>query len=151
MVYTVGETARLLNVAPSTLRFYDKEGLLPFIERSGGGIRLFKEEDLEFIRIINCLKKTGMSLKDIREFIKMTMDGDRTIDDRLHLFFKQRETVQKQLEELKNTLDTIEYKCWYYETAKKAGTTRAVEEMPENDIPERFKRVRENLSGKNIK
>ena len=66
MFYTIGEMAQRLNVAPSTLRYYDKEGLLPFVERSSGGIRMFKEEDMEWLRVLGCLKKAGMSLKEIK-------------------------------------------------------------------------------------
>ncbi len=65
MLYTVGEMAKKLGVAPSTLRFYDKEGLLPFVERSGGGMRVFKDEDFEWLQVIGCLKKAGMKLCDI--------------------------------------------------------------------------------------
>ena len=62
MFYTIGEMAQRLNVAPSTLRYYDKEGLLPFVERSSGGIRMFKDEDMEWLRLLGCLKKAGMPL-----------------------------------------------------------------------------------------
>jgi len=57
MLYTVGEMAKRLGIAPSTLRFYDKEGLLPFVERSSGGMRMFKDSDYEWLQIIECLKK----------------------------------------------------------------------------------------------
>lgn len=59
MLYTVSEMAKKLNIAPSTLRYYDKEGLLPFVERSNGGIRMFKDSDFEWLSIIECLKKQG--------------------------------------------------------------------------------------------
>ena len=67
MVYTVGEMAKKIGVAPSTLRYYDKEGLLPFVERSGGGMRMFMDSDLDWLRIIECLKRTGMPIKEIRQ------------------------------------------------------------------------------------
>ena len=57
MMYTVGEMAKLLGVPASTLRYYDKEGLLPFVERSPGGMRMFQEKDYEWLQIIGCLKK----------------------------------------------------------------------------------------------
>ena len=66
MVYTVGEMAKLLGITASTLRYYDKEGLLPFVERSSGGIRMFQESDFEWLQVIGCMKKAGMSIKDIR-------------------------------------------------------------------------------------
>lgn len=66
MVYTVGEMAKKLDVPASTLRYYDKEGLLPFVERSSGGIRMFQESDFEWLQVIGCMKKAGMSIRDIR-------------------------------------------------------------------------------------
>lgn len=63
MPYTIGEVAKKMNVAPSTLRYYDKEGLLPFVERSSGGIRMFKESDFEWLSIIECLKKADIPEK----------------------------------------------------------------------------------------
>ena len=59
MYYTVGEIAKILNVTPHTLRYYDKEGLLPFVERSDSGIRMLKDSDFEWLHIIECLKKNG--------------------------------------------------------------------------------------------
>ncbi len=58
MTYTVGQMAKMLGLAGSTLRYYDKEGLLPFVERSSGGIRMFREKDYEWLQIIECLKKS---------------------------------------------------------------------------------------------
>ena len=72
MVYTVGEMAELLGVRASTLRYYDNEGLLPFVERSSGGIRMFRESDIEWLRVIGCMKKAGMPLKEIRRYIEDT-------------------------------------------------------------------------------
>lgn len=117
MAYTVGEMARRLGVPASTIRYYDKEGLLPFVGRSSGGIRVFTEKDFEWLRIIECLKKTGMSLKDIREYIELAMQGDETIARRLELFRKQRTVLGTRMAELQQTMDTLDYKCWFYETA----------------------------------
>lgn len=136
MYYTVGEMAKMLNVAPSALRFYDKQGLLPFVQRSDGGMRIFTEKDYEWLLIVDCLKKTGMQIKDIRAFIQMTIQGDETIEERLQLFYNQREVVKQQMVELQETLNVIEYKCWYYETAKKLGTTEIPENMRTEKIPE---------------
>ena len=139
MVYTIGEMAARLNVAPSTLRYYDKEGLLPFVKRSSGGIRMFREEDCEWLNIIGCLKETGMSIKDIKKFIDWCIEGDSTIDKRLELITRRRDAVLAQIEQLNRTLQTLEYKKWYYETAKQAGTCDIHKTMPDNRIPERFR------------
>ena len=145
MVYTVGEMAKLLGVPASTLRYYDKEGLLPFVERSPGGIRMFQEKDYEWLQIIECLKKTGMPLKDIRTYIDMAMRGDETIEQRLKMIEKQRQAVRAQMSELQKTLDTLDFKCWYYETAKQAGTTAVPRNMPLEKIPEQYRGARITL------
>lgn len=145
MLYTIGETAEILNIAPSALRYYDKEGLLPFVERSSGGIRMFKEEDFNWLFIIDCLKKSGLSIKDIKNYIDMTLKGDKTIEERLEMFRKQREKVINRMDELQETLDTLEYKCWFYETAKKKGSVNAMKNIPNEEIPEKLRTVKENL------
>ncbi len=145
MDYTVGEMAKKLGMTTSTLRYYDKEGLLPFVERSSGGIRIFHESDFEWLQVIACMKKAGMSIKDIRQYIEMALQGDDTIDLRLTMFYQQREVLQKQMEELQHTMDMVDYKCWYYETAKAAGTTDVPQKMPASEIPERFRAIRQEL------
>lgn len=145
MLYTIGEMADKLGVPASTLRFYDKQGLLPFVERSAGGIRMFKESDYEWLKIIECLKKSGLQLKEIRDFIRMAMLGDETIGERLELFYRRRDAIKKQLEELQETLEIVEFKCWYYETAKAAGTTAEPDNMPEEALPLRLRGVRKRI------
>lgn len=138
MIYTVGDMAKQLGVAASTLRYYDKEGLLPFVERSGGGIRMFKDEDMGWLSIIECLKKTGMPIKNIKQFIDYCMEGDSRIDERLSIIHDQRESVVKQMEEMQAMLDMLNFKQWYYETAKKAGTCVVHDTMKLEDIPPEY-------------
>lgn len=144
MVYTVGDAAKMLNVAPSTLRYYDKEGLLPFVERSEGGIRMFKDSDLDWLKLIECLKRTGMPIKGIRQFIECTARGDGTIGERLDILERQRESVKKQIAELEEHLEMLDYKVWYYQTAKKEGTTAALENYPEDRVPEKLRKFIKN-------
>ena len=145
MVYTVGETAKLLGISASALRYYDKEGLLPFVERSSGGIRMFRESDFEWLQLIGCMKKAGMSIKDIRLYIELALKGDETIADRLAMFRRQREILEKQMEDLRRTMDMVEYKCWYYETAERTGTLEVPQNMELSEVPERFRRIRSEL------
>ncbi len=148
MLYTVGEMAKKLGVAPSTLRYYDKEGLLPFVERSGGGMRVFRDQDFEWLQVIGCLKKAGMKLCDIKKFIEMAMQGDETIDDRLNLITAQKKEVEAQLAALQKTLATLEFKEWYYTTAKADGTTERVRNLALDELPEQFREIRRELKGK---
>ena len=145
MVYTEGEMARMLNVPASTLRYYDKEGLLPFVERSSGGIRMFRDSDFEWLQVIHCMKNAGMSIKDIRHYIQLAMQGNGTIDVRLHMFEHQRDVLKAQLRELEHTLEMVDYKCWYYETARAAGTVAVPQDLPDEDVPPRFRAIRQEL------
>ena len=147
MFYTVGEMAKKIGLAPSTLRYYDKEGLLPFVERSSSGIRMFKDADFEWLQVIECLKKTGMQLCDIKRFVEMAMQGDETIDERKKKKKKQHQAVEKQIDALNETLKTLEFKTWYYETAKAAGTTEIPRNMPLSDLPEEYREIRKKLRG----
>lgn len=87
-----------LDVPASTLRFYDKEWLLPFVERSPGGIRMFQDTDLEWLQITGCMKKAGMSIRDIRQYIEQAQQGDDTIVLRLAMFRRQREFLPDRQE-----------------------------------------------------
>ncbi len=123
MAYTIGEVSELLNISISTLRYYDKEGLLPLVNRTLGNIRVFDEADIECLKMIECLKTTGMQLKDIKLFFEWCEEGDSTIEKRYHLFLEQKEKTEQQIELLQNALDRIKYKCEYYRIAKEKGST----------------------------
>ncbi|HIS30251.1 MAG TPA: MerR family transcriptional regulator [Candidatus Limivivens intestinipullorum] len=138
MYYTIGEMARKLNVAPSTLRYYDKEGLLPFVERSDGGIRMFKDADFEWLSLIGCLKETGMPIKEIKYFMDLCTQGDSTIGARLALIERQRENVLEKITQMKETLHMLDYKKWYYETAREAGTCEVHQNRSKEDVPREF-------------
>lgn len=124
MSYTIKEASALTGIPATTLRYYDKEGLLPFIERRESGYRLFSDGDIMMLRVIECLKSTGMSIKDIRQFSAWVQQGDATLRQRYEMFLERRRIVETQMEALQKTLDLIDHKCWYYETAIEAGTER---------------------------
>lgn len=124
MSYTIKEASALTGIPATTLRYYDKEGLLPFIKRRESGYRLFSEGDIMMLRVIECLKKTGMSIKDIRQFSDWVQQGDDTLHQRYEMFLERRRIAEAQMEELQKTLDLIDHKCRYYETAIEAGTER---------------------------
>lgn len=123
MTYTIGEAAERCGVTAHTLRYYDKEGLLPYVERSVNGIRKFKEQDFEWLTVITCLKESGVPIKKIKEFVDWSMAGDLTIDNRLEFLKSHKKDVEQKMAELQKNMDLIDYKIWYYETASQAGTT----------------------------
>lgn len=145
MLYTVGEMAKVMGIPASTLRYYDKEGLLPFVERSSGGIRMFTDKDYEWLKVIECLKKSGLSIKDIKAFIAMAGKGDASITQRLALFRARRDAVKKQIREMQETLDLLEFKCWYYEQAMEDGTEDRVRSLSVEEIPEQYQEIKKKM------
>ncbi|WP_339286825.1 MerR family transcriptional regulator [Paenibacillus sp. FSL R5-0486] len=122
MTYSIGEVAKKLDLTVYTLRYYDKEGLMPFVERTTSGTRLFKDSDIDFLKIIQCLKLTGMPIKDIKDFIEWCSEGDSSLKQRYDMFTERKAIVEAQMEELRRTMEVIEHKRSYYETALEAGT-----------------------------
>jgi Predicted transcriptional regulators len=122
MNYTIKQVAEKMGVTVPTLRYYDKEGLLPFVDKKPNGTRVFKDADFEVLNIITCMKNSGMPIKNIKKFMDLCGEGDSTLKERLEIFLERKEVVQKQMEELNKVMETINYKIWYYETAIEAGT-----------------------------
>lgn len=121
MTYTISQVAEKMGVTIPTLRYYDKEGLMPFVDKKPDGTRVFKDEDFQGLDIITCMKNSGMLIKDIKRYMDLCGD-DSTLKDRLRIFLERKEAVQKQMEELNKVMETINHKIWYYETAIEAGT-----------------------------
>ncbi len=124
MPYTIKQAAELTNLTPVTLRYYDKQGLLPYMERRESGYRMFSDGDIAMLRVIECLKKSGMPIKDIRQFSEWVLMGDDSLNERYEIFLERKKAVEAQIAELQKTLDFINHKCWYYETAIEAGTEK---------------------------
>ena len=133
MYYSIGEAAEKLNLSKSTIRYYDKEGLLPFIERKESGIRMFAESDISMLQVIECLKSTGMSIKDIKKFSDWCQKGDLSLQERYELFLERKQSAEEQIAELQKSLKLIEHKCWYYKTALEAGTENIHKNKSDND------------------
>ncbi len=111
---TIGEVAKKLNLPVHTLRYYDSEGLLMFVERDSAGRRVFKETDFIMLNTIMCLKATGMALKDIKKYVEWCAEGVSTLQQRYDLFLEQKKIVESQIEELQKVLRTINFKCEFY-------------------------------------
>ena len=122
MGYTIKEAAQIMGIPASTLRYYDRQGLLPFVERKQSGYRVFSDNDIMLLRVIDCLKRSGMELKDIRQFTEWLREGDASLEKRYQMFLERKEAVEQQMAEMQKTLDVINHKCWYYKTAIEAGT-----------------------------
>ena len=133
-MYTIGQVSEMFHLPISTLRYYDKEGLFPNLERSSG-IRKFSEPEIEALRLIECLKKTGMEIKDIKQFMDWCAKGASTYPNRKELFESRKKALEEQLQELEKNMAMIKFKCWYYEQAISDGNEDRLKSIPDN-LPE---------------
>lgn len=147
MPYSIGEISQRLGIAPSALRYYEKEGLLPFVERSDSGVRQFTDIDLEWLIIIDSMKKTGMPLKEIREFVTMFEERDSTIARRLEIVTRHRAVIQEQVTKLNEIIAVLDFKEKYYRNALEQGKTMDLPDLNIEDLPEEIQTIRKRIRG----
>lgn len=147
MSYSIGEISQRLDIAPSALRYYEKEGLLPFVERSDSGIRQFTNIDLEWLIIIDSLKRTGMPLKEIKDFVKMFEERDTTIARRLEIVRRHREVIQQQVAKLNEIILALDFKEQYYQQALDEGQTMDLPDLTMEELPAELQAIRKRVRG----
>lgn len=117
MSYSIGQVSQKTGLSAYTLRYYEKEGLLPFVQKTPSGIRAYSDEDLRWLSLIECLKKTGMPIKEIRTYLKWYSEGDATLPNRLALFKRRKSIIEKELSDLEKILNKVKFKIFLYEEA----------------------------------
>ncbi len=127
----------------STLRYYDKQGLFPGMERVSG-IRRFSDAELEALRVIECLKKSGLELKDIKRFMDWCTEGAATYPQRRELFEKQKKSLEAELVRMNRVLDMLTFKCWYYEQAIRDGGEDRLQKLIPDHLPDGIREAYEN-------
>lgn len=137
-MYTIGQVADMFGLPVSTLRYYDKQGLFPELERTSG-IRRFGDTELEALRVIECLKKTGMEIKDIRLFMEWCAEGPSTYPKRKAMFEERKAHMESEIANMNRALDMLKFKCWYYEQAIQDGNEDRVKALIPDDLPEEIK------------
>lgn len=114
-MYTISKVSSITGVTAHTLRYYEKEGVLPPIERDGSGRRDYSEENLIWLDIVTCLKKTDMPVSDIKEIVRLSIIGDETIPKRKEILLTHRKKMVEELEKVKETIEKIDQKLEFYE------------------------------------
>lgn len=136
MVYSIGEVAKMFGINSSTLRYYDKQGLFLKMSRSEGGKRLFTDFDIKWLGMIEALKTADMSIEDIRKYVELYAQGDEKLEERYAIVKQRRSLVEEQIKKLQDSLEVLNFKCWYYEVSIEAGTANAAhEKMINDDMP----------------
>lgn len=139
-MYTIGQVSEMFGLPISTLRYYDKQGLFPEMERVSG-IRKFSDTELEALRVIECLKKSGLEIKDIKQFFKWVSEGSSTYANRKKLFERRKKAVEEEINALEKNLAMLKFKCWYYEKAIADGNEDKINEMMPNKFPDEIQQL----------
>lgn len=114
MHYTIKEVADKMDISEHTLRFWAKSGFFPFITRDKNNIRLFSENDLNWVRIVKCLRSVGTENKAIKRYIDLCIIGDSTIKERYQIILDTKKKAYEQMEELQKQLALLDYKENFY-------------------------------------
>ena len=144
MNYTIGEVSEMLNIPVSTLRYYDSQKLLLDLKRDDVGNRIFDETNINALKLINCLKTSGISIKDIKKFMLLAKQGDKTISERKNFFLIQKQNIKDKINELEKAMSKVEYKYRYYQTAEKDKTEKYVKNINIKDMPKNIQEAYKN-------
>lgn len=114
-MYTIKEVAEKMDISEHTLRFWAKSGFFPFITRDKNNIRQFSEKDLDWVKIVKCLRSVGTENKAIKKYIDLCIIGDSTIKERYKIIMNTKQKVLHQMEELQKQLSLLDFKEKFYE------------------------------------
>jgi len=122
MRYSISDVAKEFEITTSTIRWYEKQGLIPPIKRDENGRRYYDEADLDWFSVVMCMKGTNMSIEDIRKFAELNAMGDSTLQERLDMVKLQKEKTINKIHELEEYMKTIDFKIMYFTECIKDGT-----------------------------
>ncbi len=114
-MYTIKEVAQKMDISEHTLRFWAKSGLFPFVKRNENNIRQFSEHDLEWVKIVKCLRSVGTDNKSIKRYIDLCIIGDSTISERYEIIHATKLKALQQIAELQQQLGLLDYKEKFYQ------------------------------------
>ena len=119
---TIAEVSERYQISADTLRYYEKEGLIPYISRSEGGVRHYTEDDCKRIGFVKCMRSAGLSIEVLKQYFELFAKGKRTLKARRDLLATEREKLKVRLAELQETLKRLDYKISVYDKAIKSKT-----------------------------
>jgi len=112
---TIAEVSHKCDISADTLRYYERIGLIPPVNRNPKGIRDYTEEDCRWIEFIKCMRNAGLPIEVLIEYVALFQQGDQTVDARKDLLIEQRKQLVKKMEEMKKTIERLNYKIERYE------------------------------------
>ncbi len=118
---TIKEVGEKYGISSDTLRYYERIGMIPPVERTESGIRNYTEKDLSWIELVLCMRNAGLPIEAIIEYVKLFKMGDKTFEARLNLLTEQREALIEQKKKIDIMLERLNYKIARYEIAVETG------------------------------
>lgn len=118
---TIAEVSRRFDLSPDTLRYYERIGLIPEVNRTSGGMRDYSEESCKWVELVKCLRSAGVPIESLIEYCTLVRQGDSTIHARKELLVEERKKIVDKMEEMKATLDRMSFKIERYEKAEETG------------------------------
>ena len=121
---TIKEVSERYGISQDTLRYYERVGMIPPVNRTPGGIRNYTDEDLRWVELARCMRSAGLPVEAMIEYTHLFRQGDSTIPARLQLLVNQREALLEQKRQIDATLNRLNYKISRYEEAVQTGVLR---------------------------
>ncbi len=112
--YTVKQAADIMGLSTYAVRYYENAGLIPDVDRSWGNARMFSDHTLGWLRVVHCLRTTGLPIEGVRRYIELCREGDATIPERAALIAEQEKRLRRQIRELKKQMEVLKYKKQIY-------------------------------------
>ena len=113
----IAEVSQQYEISADTLRYYERIGLLPSVNRTDSGIRDFNELDVRRVEFIKCMRRAGLPIDVLIEYVSLVQQGDATIEARKEILMAQRESLAARMAEMQKTLDLLNHKIEVYENA----------------------------------
>lgn len=111
----ISEVSKKYDITTDTLRYYERIGLIPPVNRNSSGNRDFTEEDCNWVEFIKCMRNAGLSIESLIDYVNMFQEGDSTVDARKQLLIEQRDLLAERINNMQSTLDRLNYKIDRYE------------------------------------
>lgn len=130
---TIKEVSEKYKISSDTLRYYERIGMIPEVTRTASGIRDYQESDLSWVELVICMRKAGVSVESLIEYVKMCMQGDTTFSARLHLLQEEKEKLEEQRSQLETAMKRLDYKISRYQKAVDTGELNWDKDTCNND------------------
>lgn len=134
--YTIGQVASMLGINASAIRYYDKQGLLPFVSKNEAGIRVFTAFDVNWLKLIELFKLSGLQLSEMRDMLNLGLQLEDTLEERKALYLRVKERIESKIASLERTRRIVDFNILYCQLAEEHGSLKGARSQPLDSFPE---------------